>query len=113
MRHKAITVAFALCILLVSALVLSLILGRKENLNSVEVVKNHVGKHYLLPSGEQPALATITDKKKLSSQFLRQADNGDKVLIYQKNQIAIIYRPQLDRIVAVGPVSIDTPPTSQ
>lgn len=82
------------------------------NLKSVEYVKSLVANHYLLPRDEQPALATVTDRTKLSSNFFKQADNGDKILIYQKNHIAIIYRPSIDRLVAVGPVSIDTPPSS-
>lgn len=86
---------------------------QKPNLNNVHVVVNDVGRHYLLPSNETPALLTITDKAKLTSSFFKQANNGDKVLVYQTNQIAIIYRPSIDRIIAVGPVSIDTPPSAQ
>jgi len=70
-----------------------------------------VSKHYLLPTNETPALATVTDTKKLTTPFLKNAKDGDEILIYQKNQIAIIYRPSIDRIIAVGPVTIDTPPT--
>lgn len=82
---------------------------RREDLTNVDVVKARVARHYVLPSNEQPALATITDRNKLTSAFLKKAQNGDKVLIYQTNQIAIIYRPSIDRIIAVGPVAIDTP----
>lgn len=84
---------------------------KKQNsdLTNVEVVKTRVSRHFVLPTNEQPALATITDQKKLTSAFFKQAQNGDKILIYQKNQVAIIYRPSIDRIIAVGPVAIDTP----
>lgn len=77
--------------------------------DSLAGVKSMIGKHYLLPANEEPALATIVDKNKINSEFFKQAENGDRVLIYQKNRIAIIYRPSIDRIVAVGPVTIDTP----
>lgn len=80
---------------------------------TVETVKQEIARHYVLPTDEQPALATITDKKKLSSQFFKRAENGDKVLIYQKNQIAIVYRPSIDRVVSVGPVAIDQAPVSR
>ncbi len=85
---------------------------KAANLNDVHVVIGHVSRHYLLPTNETPALATITDKNKLTSSFFKQANNGDKVLIYQTNKVAIIYRPNIDRIIAVGPVLIDTPPSA-
>ena len=84
--------------------------ARGGNLDSVEVIVQRVNRHYILPTGEQPALATVTDNTKLTTQFLKKASNGDKVLIYQKNRLAVIYRPSADRIVAVGPVTIDNPP---
>lgn len=76
------------------------------NLNNVAVVEQLVGRHYVLPTGEQPTLATVTDKTKLQTPFLKQADNGDKLLVYEKAAVAIIYRPSIDRIVAVGPVQV-------
>ena len=83
-----------------------------SDINDVKKITQLVGRHYELPSDEQPALATITDASKLNTPFLKKAKNGDKVLIYQTNKIAIIYRPSLDRIVAVGPVTIDAPPSA-
>lgn len=68
-----------------------------------------VSRHYLLPSDETPALATVTDPSKLTTPFLKKAKVGDKILIYQSNKIAIIYRPGIDKVVIVGPVSIDSP----
>lgn len=86
--------------------------GRKVlNPTTVFVVKDLVGRHMVLPEDEEPALATVTDKTKISTDFFKQAENGDKLLIYQDHKTAIIYRPSLDKIIAVGPVSIDTPPT--
>ena len=79
---------------------------------SVISIKHKVAAHYLLPTDEEPALATVTDKNKLSTPFLTKAENGDKLLIYQKNRLAIIYRPRIDRVVGVGPVSIDEPPAA-
>lgn len=79
-------------------------------LPEVRAAEAKVAKHYLLPTNETPAMATVTDSKKLTTPFLKQAKDGDEILIYQKNQIAIIYRPSIDRVVAVGPVTIDTPP---
>ena len=80
-------------------------LTRPQNLNNVYVIERLVGRHYLLPSGV-PTLATVTDKSKLQTPFLQQADNGDKILIYERAGVAIIYRPSIDRIIATGPVEI-------
>lgn len=75
----------------------------------VKAVMSRVSRHYLLPSDETPALATITDKGKLTSPVFKQAEDGDNVLIYQKYKMAVIYRPSKDRIVAIVPVTIDEP----
>jgi CHASE3 domain sensor protein len=61
-----------------------------------------------LPEDEEPTIATVEDKSKLADQaFFADAENGDQLLIYTKSQRAIIYRPSENRIINVGPVSID------
>lgn len=68
---------------------------------------NKVGKIMLLPQNETPTIATVADREKLSAQqFFTYAQNGDKVLIYQKARKAIIYRPGTNQIIEVGPVNI-------
>jgi len=84
-----------------------LFLPKQVDLTNVNVVTGLVSKHIMLPNDETPALLTVTDTSKLTTDFLKQASNGDKVLIYQKHKKAIIYRPSIDRIVDVGPVVID------
>lgn len=84
-------------------------IGKSENLNDPLTVKSKVAKHFVLPADEEPALATITDKNKINTPFLKKAENGDKMLIYQEAKRIILYRPSLDRIIDVGPVSIATP----
>ncbi len=85
---------------------------RNPGANNVDAVERLVGRHYVLPN-EEPALATVEDKTKLNSDFLRSAENGDKLLIYQKSKKVILYRPGIDRIIEVGPISIaDTTGTS-
>ena len=79
---------------------------RPPDLNNIQTIKHLVGRHYTLPTGEDPALATVTDATKLQTPFLKRAHNGDKLLVYEKSGIALIYRPSIDRLVAVGPVSI-------
>jgi hypothetical protein len=77
-----------------------------SGLTELKTVEAEVSRHYLLPGNEVPALATITNKNKITSPFFKGTKNGDEILIYEKNHLAIIYRPSIDRIVAVGPVNI-------
>lgn len=76
-----------------------------------------VGLLTVLPAGETPTVATVTDITKLQDQaFFANAQNGDKVLIYTKAKKAILYRPSTNKIINIAPVNIgsgNTPSTSQ
>lgn len=111
-KQRQLLIAATLSIVLLGIISLA-VLKQHNNAapDNVATVTRLVAKHMVLPKNEEPALATVTDAKKLSTPFLKQAQDGDRILIYQKNQLAIIYRPTIDRIIAVGPVSIDTPAT--
>ncbi len=66
-----------------------------------------VGKLVILPEGEEPVIATVTDKEKLKDQpVFAKAENGDKILIYSIAQKAYIYNPTKNVIVDVVPVNI-------
>jgi len=85
-----------------------LIAYRIGNNNSEESdLISAVSRHIILPSNESPAQLTIVDASKVQSQFLKKTQDGDRVLVYQNNRKAIIYRPSIDRIVDVGFVQID------
>jgi hypothetical protein len=107
-RRKFRLLSIVLVALLVIGVAVLVAITHKKaaNMNDVHTVINLVSKHYLLPSDEVPALATITDPSKISTKFLKKTQTGDKLLIYQKNSRVIIYRPSIDRIVDVGPVEI-------
>jgi len=70
------------------------------------VVMQSVSELMLLPEGELPLMATVTNAEDLKKEqaFYENVMNGDKVLIYQQNQKAIIYSPSRNVIVNVGPV---------
>jgi hypothetical protein len=75
----------------------------------LQALVEDVGEHILLPEGETPTLATVTDLHALEDQlFFRNAEEGDKVLMYLVSQQAILYRPSIDKIIEVGPITGST-----
>ncbi len=73
----------------------------------VSTLVTEVGKLIVLPQGETPEVATVSDVEKLKGQqFFKQAKNGDKVLIYTKSQKAVLYDPTVKKIVEVGPINV-------
>ncbi|MCL4353927.1 LytR C-terminal domain-containing protein [Patescibacteria group bacterium] len=67
-----------------------------------------VGNLIVLPSGETPTVATVSDKKKLANQaFFKNAENDDKVLIYSQAQKAILYRPSINKLIEVASVNLN------
>jgi len=67
-----------------------------------------VSKLMLLPEGEEPTIATVTDAEVLAQYqpFFRNATNGDQVIIYVKSGKSIIYSPEKNIIVNVGTISV-------
>ena len=61
----------------------------------------------LLPTGEDPTLATVVDPSRLRDQaFFANAQKGDKVLIYTNARKAILYSPTSNKIIDVAPINI-------
>lgn len=86
-----------------------------QNTNKLTETGNlveEVSQFMLLPEGEEPTLATVSDKEKLMSQaFFAKAENGDKVLIFSKNGKAILYRPAEKKIINVADINLEQEPT--
>jgi predicted negative regulator of RcsB-dependent stress response len=72
----------------------------------VQDIVAKVSKLIMLPTGEQPVVATINDAASLIKDqvFYKGAENGDVVLVYQKAAKAVIYSPSRNIIVNVGPI---------
>jgi hypothetical protein len=74
----------------------------------VKNVTERIRKYMELPSDEEPTIATITDQEKLKDQeFFKNAQNGDKVLIYAKAAKAILFRPSTSRVIEFAPLIVD------
>jgi len=77
---------------------------------STQALVASVAKLMVVPADEQPTLATVTDVSRLREQpFFQKAQNGDKVLIYRKANMAILYRPAINKIITVAPISSGMP----
>lgn len=73
----------------------------------VKQLIKEVGVLMVLPTTEQPTVATVSDVTKLVDQpFFANAKNGDKVLIYTQSKKAILYRESLNKIIEVAPVNL-------
>ena len=77
-----------------------------------------VGRLAVLPTGETPTIATVSDPEALKDQpFFANAVKGDKVLIYAQAKKAYLYSVVLDKIIDVAPLNIGnqktvTPPAT-
>jgi len=74
----------------------------------VEQVVEALGKLAVLPD-EEPIVATVTDKDALlkQSDFYKNAENGDRIIVYPNAKVAYIYSPTINKIVNVGPFTVD------
>ncbi len=79
---------------------------RAARLATTELV-DKIGKLVVLPEGEDPTIATVTDPEKLKDQaFFAKAKKGDKVLLYTKAKKAFLYDPDLNKVVEIAPINI-------
>ncbi len=61
----------------------------------------------VLPTGETPTVATVSDPAALKDQaFFAKAEKGDKVLIYTSAKKAILYSVLKNKILDVAPLNI-------
>ncbi|OGM19965.1 hypothetical protein A2771_03130 [Candidatus Woesebacteria bacterium RIFCSPHIGHO2_01_FULL_38_26b] len=85
-----------------------------DSQDEINKLIEEVGKIIVLPEGENPTIATVTELDKVKDQkFFEKAQNGDKVLVYSNAKKAFIYRPSEKKIIEVGLVNIPTPTQTQ
>jgi hypothetical protein len=129
MKNKNKTVILVFCAIAVLAIVSASyfynqlrLLKQNPQTAALQEVKDLVAKVSLLivlPQGETPTVATVSDPTALKDQvFFANAEKGDKVLIYTNSKKAILYRPSINRIIEVAPINVGsntpnvTPPVS-
>ncbi len=79
------------------------VVAQQEVASTVEMVSKVVE----LPQGEDPVVATVTDKEKLKDQpFFSKAENGDKVLIYATAKRIYLFRPSGNKLIEAAPLNI-------
>lgn len=121
--QKWLIAGFAILLLILLAVMLSVMNDRNELKSQVNKLSNpststskdeakelsgQIGQYFLLPSNETPTIFTVTDINKVKSQaFFRDAQNGDRVLIYSKTGQAILYRPSIKKIINASQVNLD------
>lgn len=81
-------------------------LKSQKALTEIEEIVRKVSRLMELPAGETPTLATVSDKRQLQNQnFFQKAENGDRILVYSQAKRAILYRPSIDKIIDLAPIT--------
>lgn len=66
-----------------------------------------LGQLMVLPAGEEPTIATVSDREKLKDQpFFAKAKNGDVLIIYTQARKMILFDPVADKIVDVVSINL-------
>ncbi len=79
---------------------------QESNNEETEKLLADIAKHIIIFSEEEPLIVSINNAEELKEQqlFFQNSQNGDILLVYQDK--ALIYRPQQDVLINVGPVYI-------
>lgn len=114
-------IAFGIILLIMLGVIINLAKSNNDdksgsstsNSGEIKEITGYVGKFYILPTGETPTIATVTNASKVQNQpFFKNAQNGDKVLLYTKSGLAILYRPSVKKVVNVASVNLNNSSTS-
>lgn len=77
------------------------VISNKTEVNTNDLISK-ISKLYLIPNGEVPTVATVSDPEKLKVQSLFiNAEIGDKVFFFTNAGRAILYRPSIDKIIDI------------
>lgn len=66
----------------------------------LHTITQSVSTQMSLPTDETPVTATVTDASKLPNElFFKNAENGDKIIMYKKHKLAILFRPSTGKVI--------------
>jgi len=76
------------------------------NAKQTEELLAKVSKLVVLPNEKNPVVATINDVEVLAAtqDFYKDANNGDKLIIFTQSRKAIIYNEAQNKLINVGPI---------
>lgn len=78
----------------------------RQSIAEAKDLSKKVGRLMVLPEGETPTIATVSDPEALSDQeFFVDAKVGDKVLIYSNAKKAILFDPKANKIINIAPLN--------
>lgn len=83
-------------------------LPNTSNLNDAQLQQlvDEVSNLMVIPVGEVPVMALVSDASRLKEQpFFKNAENGDRVLIFKSTRQAILYRSSVKKIIAATTIS--------
>lgn len=83
--------------------------SQKISQQEIEKALSLVGRHIILPQNETPVVASILNSEELIKEqpFYSNTINGDILFIYFENRRAILYSPERDILVNVGPINVE------
>lgn len=109
-RHKTINIALII-IAIISLCLVGYLYYRLNNLEKIskstidqeaEDLISKVSNLYLMPTNENPTIATVSDPSLLKDQsFFYSSRKDDKVLIFAKAGKAVLYRPDINKIIEI------------
>lgn len=81
--------------------------------HKLQAMTDQVSKSVALPKDETPVVATVTDKNLLPKEkFFSYAKDGDKIIMYKKHQLAVLYRPSVGAVITQAKLEFrDVTPT--
>lgn len=80
-----------------------------SNKKATEELIEKVSKIYLVPEGEEPTIASVSDPQAVkNNSFFTLSEKDDKILIFPKSGRAVLYRPSINKIIETTAINIDT-----
>ncbi len=107
--HKIGILALLFCALVVTGIAIGTQFSQPDDAKAeLRQITQKLAERVVLPSGEEPSLATVEDPSKLKDAFIAEhAQKGDKIILYPRAGKVYVYRPSAAKLVAMAPLIID------